>query len=59
MLERGSLLRMEFRIFLNAVIWIPAQILRSGRRVNFRLMAYNRWRPVMVRGVDGLRALRC
>jgi hypothetical protein len=57
--EQRSLLRMEFRTFLNAMIRIPAQIVRSGRRIIFRLMAYNRWLPALLRGVEGLRALRC
>ena len=57
--EQRCLLRMEFRTFLNAVIRIPAQIVRSGRRIIFRLMAYNRWLPALLRGVDGLRVLRC
>jgi hypothetical protein len=57
--EQRTLLRMEFRTFLNAVIRIPAQIVRTGRRIVFRLMAYNRWLPALFRGVDGLRALRC
>ena len=57
--EQRSLLRMEFRTFLNAMIRIPAQIVRSGRRIVFRLMAYNRWLPALFRGLDGLRVLRC
>lgn len=57
--EQQSLLRMEFRTFLNAIIRIPAQIVRTGRRIVFRLMAYNRWLPTLFRGVEGLRALRC
>jgi len=57
--EKGRLLRMEFRTFLNAMIRIPAQIVRTGRRIVFRLMAYNRWLPALFRGVEGLRALRC
>ena len=57
--EQQSLLRMEFRTFLNALIRIPAQIVRTGRRIVFRLMAYNRWLPALFRGVEGLRALRC
>ena len=40
--ERLLWLRMEFRTFCNAVINIPAQIIRSGRRRIFRLLA---WRP--------------
>jgi hypothetical protein len=57
--EQHGLLRMEFRTFLNAMIRIPAQIVRSGRRIIFRLMAYNRWLPAFFRGVEGLRELRC
>ena len=57
--EQRSLLRMEFRTFLNAVMRIPAQIVRTGRRIVYRLLAYNRWLPVFFRGVEGLRALRC
>jgi hypothetical protein len=57
--EQRSLLRMEFRTFLNALIRVPAQIVRSGRRIVFRLMAYNRWLPAFFRGVERLRVLRC
>jgi hypothetical protein len=57
--EKGQLLRMEFRTFLNALIRIPTQIVRTGRKIIFRLMAYNRWLPALFRGVEGLRALRC
>jgi hypothetical protein len=57
--EQQELLRMEFRTFLNSLIRIPAQIVKTGRRILFRLMAYNRWLPTLFRGVEGLRALRC
>jgi hypothetical protein len=57
--EQHSLLRMEFRTFLNAVIRIPAQIVKTGRQIVFRLMAYNRWLPAFFRGVAGLHALKC
>lgn len=57
--EQQSLLRMEFRTFLNAMIRIPAQIVRTGRRIILRLMVYNRWLPALFRGVEGLRAMRC
>ena len=57
--EHRQLLRMEFRTFLNAVIHIPAQVVRSGRRIVLRLMAYNRWLPALFRSVEALRALRC
>ena len=37
------LLRMEFRQFLNSVIRIPCQIVRTGRRIIYRVLAYNAW----------------
>lgn len=42
--EKGlELLRMEFRRFLHAIILIPAQIVRTGRRILYRLLGYNSW----------------
>ena len=42
--ERGlELLRMEFRSFLLAIIQLPAQIVRTSRRVIWRILSYNRW----------------
>lgn len=38
--HRDRWLRMEFRSFLAAVINVPAQIIRSGRRRIFRLLAW-------------------
>lgn len=40
--ERETVLRMEFRTFLNRLMLVPAQVVRTGRRVVFRLLA---WRP--------------
>jgi len=34
---------MEFRRFLHALILLPAQIVRSGRKIIYRIMSYNRW----------------
>jgi hypothetical protein len=53
-----TLLRMEFRRFLNEVILLPAQILRSGRRLIFRLLAINRWVPLLLDGTRALKRLR-
>jgi len=50
-----AILRMEYRRFLNELILLPAQILRSGRRLIFRLLAINRWVPLLL---DGTRALK-
>ena len=37
--DRRLIVRMEFRRFLNTVILIPAQVLRTGRRLVVRLLA--------------------
>ena len=42
--QRGlELVRMEFRRFLHAIVLLPAQIVRSGRRIIYRIMGYNRY----------------
>jgi hypothetical protein len=39
----GELVRMEFRRFLHAVVLIPCQVVRTARRVIYRVLAYNSW----------------
>ena len=42
--ERGlELVRMEFRRFLHAILLLPCQIVRTARRVIYRVLSYNRW----------------
>lgn len=42
--ERGlELLRMEFRSFLQAIVLLPCQIVRTARRIIWRILSYNRW----------------
>ena len=41
--RRMELLRMEFRRFQNAMILLPVQIVRQGRRIIYRLLGYNAW----------------
>ena len=42
--ERGlELVKMEFRRFLNAILLIPCQIVRTARRVIYRVLGYNGW----------------
>ena len=58
--EKQAVLRMEFKKFLNALMRMPVQIVRTGRRVVYRLMAWNPWQQLFLRGVDHLRSpLRC
>jgi hypothetical protein len=43
-----NLLKMEFRTFTQAVIWLPAQIIRTGRKIIYRLQSWSPWtREVM------------
>ena len=55
--EKATVLRMEFKTFLNAFMRVPCQIIRSGRRIVYRLLAWNSWQPVFLRGVDALHAM--
>lgn len=42
--ERGrEIMRMEFRRFLQAIILLPCQIIRAGRRIVYRVLGYNDW----------------
>ena len=41
--QRRRLLTMEFHTFRAAFIDIPAQIVKTGRRVRWRILAYNPW----------------
>jgi hypothetical protein len=42
--ERGlEMVKAEFRRFLNTLRLIPAQIVRTARRVIYRVLGYNRW----------------
>ena len=52
-----ALLRMEFRRFLNEIVRLPAQILRSGRRLVFRLLEVNRWTVMLLEGTQRLKRL--
>ncbi len=52
--KRGRL-RMEFKRFVNAIILMPCQIVRGGRRVPYRLLSWNEWPGVFLGVVDALR----
>jgi hypothetical protein len=45
---------MEFRTFVNAMIRIPCQVARTGRRIICRLLNGNQMQPVFWRLVDVL-----
>jgi hypothetical protein len=53
-IEREAWLRMEFRTFVQAIINIPAQVVRTGRRLVLRLLAWRPQLPVFFRLLDAL-----
>jgi hypothetical protein len=58
--EKNAVLGMEFKTFLNAFVRVPCQVVRTGRRLLFRLLSWNPWQHVLLRAVDALaRPLRC
>jgi hypothetical protein len=58
--ERKMLLRMEFSTFRRAFMAIPTQIVRTSRRIVFRILAWNRWLPAFFRLIDQLQVpMRC
>lgn len=58
--EKAAVLRMEFKTFLHAFMLIPVQVVRTSRRLIFRLLGWNPWQAVFLRGFDQWREpLRC
>jgi len=55
--ERLALLRMDFRTFLNALIAVPVQIIKTGRRIIYRFLGWSRSQHVFFRFLDGVKAL--
>ena len=52
--ERDRVLRMEFRTFVQRFILVPAQIIRTGRRLIYRLLAWRPDLPIFFRLLDAL-----
>ncbi len=38
-----QVVKMEFRTFLNTIVHLPAQIIRAGRKIVYRVLSYNFW----------------
>lgn len=58
--EKQRLLRMEFSTFRQAWINVPAQIVRTGRRLIYRFLSWNPWQSTFFRWLDALQTpLRC
>ena len=58
--EKQAVLKMEFKKFRNAIIALPCQIIKTGRKIVYRLLSWNRWLVVFFRGLRMLQyPLRC
>lgn len=52
--QQRRLLTMEFRTFVAALIHIPAQIVRTARKIRYRVLAWNAWQSVLFRLASAL-----
>ncbi len=55
-----SIVKMEFATFVNSLMRLPCQIIKSGRRIIYRLMSWNPWISPLLRLSEQMRhPLRC
>jgi Transposase DDE domain group 1 len=52
---QATVLRMEFKTFVNAFLRLPCQIIRTSRRLIYRLLSWNPWNALFFRVVAQLR----
>jgi len=58
--QKHAVLKMEFKTFRHALIALPCQMIKTGRKIVYRLLSWNRWLVVLFRGLEILRyPLRC
>jgi hypothetical protein len=58
--QKHDVVRMEFRRFVNSVVRLPAQILRTGRKLVYRLLSYSPWQEPLLAAVAAWRTpARC
>ncbi len=53
--EKRWVLGLEFKTFVNAFVRLPCQIIRTGRKLVYRLLGWNPYQPIFFRLVDVLR----
>jgi hypothetical protein len=53
--EKQWVLGLEFKAFKNAFVRLPCQLVRTGRRLLYRLLAWNPYQPIFFRLVAVLR----
>jgi len=58
--QKSQVVKMEFKSFLAALVTVPCQIVKAGRRIIYRLLSWNPWMATLVRAVEAWRTpLRC
>jgi hypothetical protein len=53
--EKRWVLKLEFKTFVNTFVQLPCQLVRTGRRLVYRLLAWNPHLPIFFRLLDRLR----
>jgi hypothetical protein len=52
--DRLRVLRMDLRSFVQRIVLVPAQVIRSGRQIIYRLLAWRPELPILFRLLDAL-----
>jgi hypothetical protein len=53
--QKQQIIRMEFKAFVANLVRLPCQIIKSGRRLIYRMLSYNPWQEVLLGGVAAWR----
>ena len=56
--EARELGRMEFQRFLNTIMLLPCQGVKTARQLVLRLLGYSRWAHVLIDGTEFFRRRR-
>lgn len=53
--EKEWIVRLEFKAFVNAFVRLPCQVIRTSRRIIYRLLGWNPQLPIFFRVISALR----
>ncbi len=53
--QKRAVVRMEFKRFVACVVRLPCRVIKSGRRLIFRLLSYSPWQQPLLAGVAAWR----
>ncbi|MDP6355122.1 MAG: IS1380 family transposase [Planctomycetota bacterium] len=56
--RRTAALKMEFKQFVNTIIQIPCQIVKTSRRVIYRVLSYNPWVETFLKTFDRIQQMK-